>query len=45
MITKPICDNRSILLVNKGFVNTSKLRESRSSGIKVSPLVALSIYY
>jgi hypothetical protein len=31
-ITKPICDDRSLLLAKEASVNTSKLRESRSSG-------------
>jgi hypothetical protein len=34
-----------MLLAKEAFVNTSKLRESKSSGIKVSPLIVLLIYY
>jgi hypothetical protein len=40
---KPICNNRSLLLAKEASVNTSRLREFRSSGTKVSPLIALSI--
>jgi hypothetical protein len=45
IIIKLVCDDRSLLLAKEASVNTSKLRESRSSGIKVSPLVALLICY
>ena len=41
--TKPICDDRSLLLTKEASINTSRLREFRSSGTKVSPLAALSI--
>jgi hypothetical protein len=43
IITKPIYNNRSLLLVKEAFINTSKLRELMSSGTKVSPLVILLI--
>ena len=43
MIMKPICDNRSLLLVKEVSINTSRLREFMSSGTKVSPLAVLSI--
>jgi hypothetical protein len=43
MIIKPICDDRSLLLVKEASINTSKLSELMSSGMKVSPLVTLSI--
>jgi hypothetical protein len=33
----------SLLLVKEAFINTSKLRELMSSGIKVSPLITLLI--
>ena len=42
-IIKPICNNRSLLLVKEAFINTSRLRDFRSSGTKVSPLVILLI--
>jgi hypothetical protein len=42
-IIKPICDDKSLLLVKEASVNINKLRELMSSGIKVSPLVVLSI--
>jgi hypothetical protein len=42
-ITKLIYDDRSLLLVKEVSVNTSKLRELMFSGIKVSPLIVLSI--
>ena len=45
VITKLICDDRSLLLAKEASINTSKLREFMSSGMKVSPLVALSICY
>ena len=45
VITKPICNDKSLLLTKEASVNISKLRELISSGIKVSPLVVLSIYY
>jgi hypothetical protein len=43
MITKLICNDRSLLLAKEVFVNTSKLREFMSSGMKVSPLIKLLI--
>jgi len=43
MIIKLICDDRSLLLAKEASINASKLRELRSSGIKVSPLAALLI--
>jgi len=45
IIIKPIYNNRSLLLVKEASVNTIILREFRSSGIKVSPLITLLIYY
>ena len=38
-------NNRSLLLAKEASVNANKLREFRSSSIKVSPLTALSICY
>jgi hypothetical protein len=43
VITKRICDDRSLLLAKEASVNTNKLRELMSNGMKVSPLVVLSI--
>ena len=43
IIIKPIYDDRSLLLVKEAFVNTSRLREFRSSDTKVSPFAALLI--
>jgi hypothetical protein len=45
IIIKPIYNNRSLLLAKEASVNTSKLRKSISSDMKVSPLIALLIYY
>ena len=42
-ITKPICEDRSLLLVNEASMKMINWRESRSSGINRSPLVGLSI--
>ena len=42
-IIKLICNNRSLLLAKEVSINTSRLREFRSSGTKVSPLTALLI--
>ena len=36
-------NNKSLLLAKEASVNTSKLREFISSGIKVSPLIKLLI--
>ena len=40
---KLICDDRSLLFTKDIFVNISRLREFRFSGIKVSPLIVLLI--
>ena len=40
---KLICDNRSLLLAKDASVNTSRLRDFRSSNIKVSPFTVLLI--
>jgi len=45
MITKPIYNDKSLLLIKEAFININKLRELMSNDIKVSPLVVLSIYY
>src|SRR5947207_15740820 len=42
-ITKPICEDKSLLLANDASVKTINWRESGSSGAKRSPLVGLSI--
>jgi hypothetical protein len=34
-----------MLLAKKASINISKLREFKSNSIKVSPLIALLIYY
>ena len=43
IIIKPIYNNRSLLLAKDASINTSRLRDFRSSGTKVSPLATLSI--
>ena len=40
---KLICNDKSLLLAKEASINTSKLREFRSSGIKISPFIVLSI--
>ena len=44
MITKLIYNNKSLLLIKKAFVNTSKLKEFIFNNIKVSPFIKLLNY-
>ena len=45
MIIKLIYNKRSLLLAKDVSINTSRLKEFKSSGTKVSPFAALSIYH
>ena len=45
MITKPIYNNKSLLLIKEAFININKLKEFKSNNIKVSSFIILSIYY
>jgi hypothetical protein len=43
MITKPIYNNKSLLLIKETSVNINKLREFKFNGMNISPLIILSI--
>ena len=45
MITKPIYNDKSLLLAKEASVNINRLREFKSNNTKVSPFIALSICY